>query len=147
MVDLKESRHILSKKLDIAAEDLDESIIPILISVDKISVGLTQLSIEIERKLLIIEQNSNKLIPSIYCDKPKTALLVGIGKFGSISLAVSIFLSVFWSGLVLLKTQEKKHERFENLSMVIKYKTKTGGYFVERKNYKVLKGGILINGK
>ncbi len=70
-------------------------------------------------------KNIKKLLtqkaPQIYCDKPKTALLVGIGKYSSISLAISIFLSVFWMGLVVLKTNKKRCSHLDKLSELVKY--------------------------
>ena len=62
--------------------------------------------------------NSSKITAKgnclIYCDKPKIALLVGIGKYDSITLLISLFLSLFWVGLVILKTNEQKYFHFEN---------------------------------
>lgn len=86
----------------------------------------------------------NQKTPQIYCYKPKTALLVGIGKYGSISLAVSIFLTVFWIGLVLLKLNEEKYEHLENLSKVVKYDKQTKTYFVKKQNYRRIEDSILI---
>ena len=86
----------------------------------------------------------NQKVPQIYCDKPKTALLVGIGKYGSISLAISLFLSVFWIGLVVLKMNERKYAHFERLSEIIRYDKKTGSYFVEKNNYRKVQNGIIL---
>jgi hypothetical protein len=88
----------LSLKNDIAANDLDESIVPIMLGICKISDELTKSFVSNELQVNNIEKLMNQKVPQIYCDKPKTALLVGIGKYGSISLAVSILLSVFWIG-------------------------------------------------
>jgi hypothetical protein len=145
MVDLIEARHILSLKYDIAANDLDESIVPLMVSISKMSDELTKSLTSYELQVELIGKLMNQKVPQIYCDKPKTALLVGIGKYGSISMAISIFLSVFWIGLVLLKVQEKKYAHFEELSLIIKYDPKTGDYFVEKRNCKIMKGGIIIS--
>jgi hypothetical protein len=144
MVDLVEARHRLSLKYDIAANDLDESIVPIMIGISKISDELTKSLISYQNQAQNIEKLMNQKVPQIYCDKPKTALLVGIGKNGSISLAISVFLSVFWIGLVVLKTNERKYAHFENLSEIIRYDKKSGSYFVEKNNYRKVQNGIIL---
>lgn len=144
MVDLVEARHKLSLKYDIAANDLDESIVPIMIGISKISDELTKSLISYHNQAQNIEMLMNQKAPQIYCDKPKTALLVGIGKYGSISLAISIFLSVFWIGLVVLKTNERKYAHFERLSEIVKYDKKSGSYFVEKNNYRKVQNGIIL---
>jgi hypothetical protein len=79
-----------------------------MISISKMSDELTKSLTSYELQVQIIGKLMNQKVPQIYCDKPKTALLVGIGKYGSISLAISIFLSVFWIGLVLLRLQKNE---------------------------------------
>jgi hypothetical protein len=144
MVDLVQERHILSLKYDIAANDLDESIVPIMIGISKISDELTKSIVSYELQVKNIETLMNQKVPQIYCDKPKTALLLGIGKYGSISLAISVFLSVFWLGLVILKTNERKYEHFENLSEIVKYDPELNAYFVNKRDYKKLNDGIIL---
>jgi hypothetical protein len=144
MVDLVQERHRLSLKYDIAANDLDESIIPLMIGISKISDELTKSLVSYELQVQNIEKLMNQKVPQIYCDKPKTALLVGIGKYGSISLAVSIFLSVFWIGLVVLKTNESKYEHFEVLSKIIKYEPKSGFYSIDKRDFRKQKNGIIL---
>ena len=111
----------MSLKYDIVAGDLDEFIISLMIGISKISDELEKSSISYELQVKNIEKLMNQKTPQIYCDKPKTVLLVGIGKYESISLAVSIFLAVFWIGLIVLKLNEEKYEHLENLSKVVKY--------------------------
>jgi hypothetical protein len=147
MVDLVEARHKLSLKYDIAASDLDESIVPLMIGISKISEDLTKSLVSYEIQVTNIEKLMNQKTPQIYCDKPKTALMVGIGKYGSISLAVSLFLSVFWIGIVILKTTERKYAHFENLSEIIRYDKKSGSYFVEKDNYRKVQNGIVLYNK
>ncbi|MEA5461651.1 hypothetical protein VB796_21465 [Arcicella sp. LKC2W] len=137
MIDLKEARHQLSKEFDIAAEDLDESVIPILIGISKASKTL-----QIQTNL--IEQLLLKTKSPIYCDKPKTALLVGIGKFGSISLSVSLFLSVFWIGIVYFRTYNMKTQSLEYLSNFVTYNPQTNQYFIKKGNYYKVKTGIIL---
>jgi hypothetical protein len=144
MVDLVEARHKLSLKYDIAANDLDESIVPLMIGISKISDELTKSLIAYELQVKNIETLMNQKVPQIYCDKPKTALLVGIGKYGSISLAISILLSVFWIGLVVLKTNESKYLHLENLAKIVQYDSKTGSYFIEKSNFVKSKNGIIL---
>lgn len=124
MVNLIEARHILSLKYDIAAGDLNESIVPLMIGISKISDELEKSLVSYDLQVKNIEKLMNQKVPQIYCDKPKTALLVGIGKYGSISLAISIFLSTFWIGLVILKTNESKYLHLENLAEIVQYDSK-----------------------
>lgn len=147
MVDLVEARHKLSLKYDIAAKDLDESIVPLMIGISKISDELTKSLISYQNQAQNIEKLMNQKVPQIYCDKPKTALLVGIGKYGSISLAISVFLSIFWIGLVVLKTNERKYTHFENLSKVVKFDEKSGRYFVEKHDFTKIETGIILKNK
>jgi hypothetical protein len=147
MVNLVEARHMLSLKYDIAASDLDESIVPLMIGISKISDELEKSLVSYDLQVKNIEKLMNQKVPQIYCDKPKTALLVGIGKYGSISLAISVFLSVFWIGLVVLKTNERKYAHFENLSEIIRYDKKSGSYFVEKNNYTKVQNGIILHKK
>ena len=144
MVNLVEARHTLSVKYDIAASDLDESIVPLMIGISKISDELEKSLISYEFQVKTIEKLMNQKTPQIYCDKPKTALLVGIGKYGSISLSISVFLSIFWIGLVSLKINEKKYSHFEKLAEFVKYDDKSGNYFVEKENYIKFKKGIIL---
>lgn len=144
MVNLVEARHLLSLKYDIAASDLDESIVPLMIGICKISDELEKSLISYDLQVKNVEKLMNQKIPQIYCDNPKSALLVGIGKYGSISLAISIFLSIFWIGLVILKTNEKRYSHFEKLSEFVKYDDKSGNYFVEKCNYRKVKNGVIL---
>ncbi len=144
MVDLIEAKHILSLKYDIAAGDLDESIVPLMIGISSISDDLKKSLIAYDVQIKNIEKLMNQKVPQIYCDKPKTALLVGIGKVGSIAMAVSIFLSVFWIGLVIMKTNESKYSHLEHLSKAVKFDTKSGQYFIEKGNFDKVDGGIIL---
>jgi hypothetical protein len=144
MVDLIEARHKLSLKYDIAASDLDESIVPLMIGINKISEDLTKSLVSYEIQVTNIEKLMNQKTPQIYCDKPKTALMVGIGKYGSISLSLSIFLSVFWIGLVVLKTNESKYLHLQNLAKIVQYDSKTDSYFVKKSNFVKSKDGIIL---
>jgi hypothetical protein len=144
MVNLVEARHTLSLKYDIAAGDLDESIVPLMIGISKISDELEKSLVAYDLQVKNIEKLMNQRVPQIYCDKPKTALLVGIGKYGSISLAVSIFLSVFWIGLVILKSNHKEYDHFEDLSKVVKYDTISRRFFIGKENFNKVKGGIVL---
>lgn len=76
--------------------------------------------------------------------KPKTALLVGIRKYNSISMAISIFLSVFWLRLVILKTNELKYSHLENLAKIVQYDSITDSYFVKKSDFVKLKAGIIL---
>ena len=144
MVDLVKAKHLLSLKYDIAASDLDESIVPLMIGISKISDEFEKSLISYDLQVKNIEKLMNQKVPQIYCDKPKTALLVGIGKYGSIAFSVSIFLSVFWIGLVILKTNEIRYAHFENLSKIIKYDKNSKTYFISKKDYRILDNGITI---
>jgi hypothetical protein len=144
MVDLVEARHRLSLKYDIAANDLDVSIVPLMLGISKISDDLTNSLALYETQVQYIEKLMNQKVPQIYCDKPKTALFVGIGKYGSISLAVSIFLSVFWIGLVTLKVNELKYSHLEKLAEIVKYDKKLNSYFIGEEDFKVIKDGIIL---
>jgi hypothetical protein len=147
MVDLVEARHKLSLKYDIAANDLDESIVPIMIGISKISDDLTKSLVSYELQMKNIEKLMNQKVSQIYCDKPKTALLIGIGKYGSISLSLSIFLSVFWIGLVMLKTTGRKYEHLEKLSKIVKYDDKSESYFISKADFRVINKGIILTKK
>lgn len=147
MVDLVKERHRLSLKYDIAANDLDESIVPIMLGISKISDELTKSFVSYELQVKNLDKLMNQKVPHIYCDKPKTALFVGIGKYGSISLAVSILLSVFWIGLVALKTNEMKYTHLEKLSKIVKYDTKSNTYFIGREDFRWYKKGIILTKK
>jgi hypothetical protein len=144
MVDLVKARHKLSLKYDIAANDLDESIVPIMIGISKISEDLTQSLNSYQNQAQNIEKLMNQKVPQIYCDKPKTALLLGIGKYGSISLSLSIFLSVFWIGLVMLKNNERKYTHLESLSAIVKYDQKSGSYIVRKEDFRILNEVIIL---
>ena len=59
-------------------------------------------------------------------------MLVGIGKYGNIALSISLFFSVFWIGLVILKTTDEKYTHYEKVASFIQYDTGSGGYFIEK---------------
>ncbi|MBC7409859.1 MAG: hypothetical protein H7339_15845 [Arcicella sp.] len=92
---------------NIAAIYLDESLVPLIIGISKISDNLKKSLVSYETQVQDIEKLMNQKMPQIYCDKPNTPIPVEIGEYVSISLAISIFLSVFWMGLVVLKSSEK----------------------------------------
>ena len=119
-----------------------------------IGIGISKISDELEKSLISYEhqvKNIEKLMsqktPQIYCDKPKTALLVEIGKYGSIWLGISLFLSVFWIGLVILKTNETEFRHLENLSKYVKFDKKSGQYFIEKHDYNKNESGIILKNK
>ena len=144
MLQLKEEKHRLSTKYDFSTDDIDESIIPILVIVDNIlSEQLTAQQL-IRGKVDTIEKLLEQLKPPIYCDKPKTALLVGIGKYGSISLSISLFFSIFWVGLVILKTHESQNINYEKLSKIIQIEEESGDFFIEKHHFKKVKNGIVL---
>ena len=144
MLQLKEEKHRLSTKYDFSTDDIDESIIPILVIVDNILSELSTAQQLIQGKVNTIEKLSGQSRPPIYCDKPKTALLVGIGKYGSIALSISLFLSVFWIGLVMLKTHESQNNDYEKLSKIIQIEEESGDFFIEKHHFKKVKNGIIL---
>ena len=144
MMDLVQARHKLSLTYDIAASDLDESIVPLMVAVNRMSEELTKSFNTYELQAKNIERLLTQKAPQIYCDKPKTALLVGIGKYGSISLAISIFLSVFWLGLIVLKINESKYLHLESLAKIVQCDSKTGTYFVKKSDFMRSKEGIIL---
>lgn len=144
MVNLKETRHQLAHKYDIAAEDLDPSIIPILIVIDKMTNRLEQSVEGFKHQSTQIESLMQQQNPAIYCDHPKTALILGIGKYGSIFLAISIFLSVFWMGLVMLKSNEKQYNHYKHIAKIIQFDEQSGSYFIRKEDYKKVEKGIVI---
>ena len=144
MLQLKEEKHRLSTKYDFSTDDIDESIIPILVIVDNILSELSTTQQLIQDKLYTIEKLLEKSKPPIYCDKPKTALLVGIGKYGSIALSISLFLSVFWIGLVSMKIQESQNDNYEKLSKIVQIDEVSGDFFIEKHHFKKVKNGIIL---
>ncbi len=92
MVNLKETRHQLAHKYDIATEDLAPSFIPILMAIDNMANRLEKSVVSFQHQSKQIESLMKQQVPPIYCDNPKTALIVGIGKYGSIALAIFISL-------------------------------------------------------
>ncbi len=144
MVNLKETRHQLAHKYDIAAEDLDPSIIPILMAIDNMANRLEKSVNGFQHQSKQIETLMKQEAPPIYCDHPKTALILGIGKYGSIFLGISIFLSVFWMGLVMLKSNEKQYAHYKHIAKVIQFDEQSGSYFIRKEDYKKVEKGIVI---
>ncbi|MBC7408255.1 MAG: hypothetical protein H7339_07695 [Arcicella sp.] len=66
-------------------------------------------------------------------------LLVGIGKYSSISLEISISPSVFWLWTVVLKTNESKYSHLENLAKIVQCDSMTDSYFVKKSDFVKLK--------
>lgn len=144
MVNLKETRHQLAHKYDIAAEDLDPSIIPILMAIDNMANRLEKSVNGFQHQSKQIEILMKQQAPAIYCDHPKTALILGIGKYGSIVLAISIFLSVFWMGLVMLKSNEKQYTHYRQIAKVIQFDEQSGSYFIRKEDFRKVEKGIVI---
>ena len=71
-------------------------------------------------------------------------MLVGIGKYGSIALSISLFFSVFWIGLVILKAHENQNNNYEKLSKIIQIEEKSGDFFIEKHHFKKVKNGIIL---
>ena len=135
---------LLTPKYDFSTDDIDESIIPILVIIDNILSELSTTQQHIQGKVSTIEKLMEQSKPPIYCDKPKTALLVGIGKYGSIALSISLFLSVFWIGLVSMKIQESQNDNYEKLSKIVQIDEVSGDFFIEKHHFKKVKNGIIL---
>ena len=71
-------------------------------------------------------------------------MLVGIGKYGSIALSISLFFSVFWIGLVILKANENQNNNYGKLSKIIQIEEESGDFFIEKHHFKKVKNGIIL---
>ena len=137
-------KHRLPKKFDFSTGDIDEPIIPILVIVDTILSELSTTQQHIQGKVNTIEKLLSQSKPLIYCDKPKTTLLVRMGRYGSIALSISLFFSVFWIGLVIMKTHESQNNNYEKLSKIIQIEEDFGYFFIEKHHFKKVKNDIIL---
>jgi hypothetical protein len=114
----------LSKKYDIPESAVDESIVPLLLAMER--------NTEVCRELTQRVQASVHTHQHYYADTPPlTAFLVRWGR-GVWVFVLTVFTALFF---YILSENRKKLERLES---VIQYRDSTDTYFIDRRFYKVV---------
>ncbi|WP_028523254.1 hypothetical protein [Runella limosa] len=127
--------HELSKKYDIPESKIDESIIPLLITLDSVVSSTNSLTEKIKGSITTHQH---------YYDKGKPLDIFfarwGWGVWCFLGMLIVAFLLMFFS---------ENRRKLEKLESVIQYNDSTQTYFIDSKFYKVVnrgnQKGVLIN--
>lgn len=161
MLDKKAEGFRFSKKLEISEEDIDKSLIPILVFIEKnqndFESRFELIEKNIGKKMNDIDHNiglkmeesivqlkkyeevfKTKLQP-IYCDKPSTAFFAGAGKASAYAVSIAIVFAIFSICWTIRETSNDMSFHGEKLSHVLFYDKTTQKYSIQ--------GGDLIKEK
>ena len=141
MINIKQEKFRLSKLLDISEDDIDDTLVPLLVYLDKATQNTQQslaqleqqVSNNIQEAILAIgkyEPLMKKNLQPIYCDKPSTAFWAGAGKTSVYALCITLVVCVFQLCYTFKEMNQQTNIRAEKLSKVFMYDTSSGKYFI-----------------
>jgi hypothetical protein len=153
MIDTKQEKFRLSKLLNISENDIDDSLIPILVYLDKANQSSQESLINLQNKVYANTQEAvlavgkyeplfQKNLQPIYCDKPSTAFFVGAGKASIYAVCISAVICVFQICFTLKELNNEANTRVEKLSKVVIYDEVSGKYFINPKEFIKEKNGM-----
>lgn len=142
MIELKEEKFRLSKRLDIPTEDIDDSLVPLLVSMDRFES-------QIEKRLASQEQQQferlegvlyeiakfeplfKKNLQPIYCDKPSTAYFASAGKASIYGVCITLVVGIFMLCQTWKQINESSSNQLKELSKVVHYDAQTQKFYIE----------------
>ena len=142
MLELKEEKFRLSKILDIPNDDMDDSLVPLLVSLDKFQIQLekrfdTQEQKQFEKLENVIHEIAKyeplfkKNLQPIYCDKPSTAFFASAGKASVYAFCISIVVGVFMVCQTMKEINESSFNQLKELSGVVQYDAQSAKFLIE----------------
>ncbi len=153
MIETKQEKFRISKLLGISEEDIDDSIIPILIYLEtagqktednlakveqQVFTNLKEATIQIGK----YEQLLHKNVQPIYCDKPSTAFFAGAGKASVYAFCVTLVVCVFQFCYTLKEISKEEFLHENKLAKVIHFDKQSGNYFIEASKLSKEKNGL-----
>ena len=134
MLELKEEKFRLSKILDIPNDDMDDSLVPLLVSLDKFQTQEQKQFEKLENVIYEIakyEPLFRKNLQPIYCDKPSTAFFASAGKASVYAFCISIVVGVFMVCQTMKEINESSFNQLKELSGVVQYDAQSAKFLIE----------------
>ena len=142
MLELKEEKFRLSKIFDIPTDDIDDSLVPLLVSWDKFQIQLEKCFDNQEQKqfeklenviheIAKYEPLFKKNLQPIYCDKPSTAFFASAGKASVYAFCISIVVGVFMVCQTIKEINESSYNQLKELSGVVQYDAQSAKFLID----------------
>lgn len=153
MLELKEEKFRLSKRLDIPTDDIDDSLVVLLVSMDKFQTQIenrleSQTQEQFERMEGVIHEIAKyeplfkKNLQPIYCDKPSTAYFASAGKASVYGICISLVVGIFMVCQTMKEVHESSLNQFKELSKVVYYDSQTQKFYIEETHLVKEKKGV-----
>ncbi len=153
MLELKEEKFRLSKRLDIPTDDIDDSLVVLLVSMDKFQTQIerrleSQTQQQFERMEGVIHEIAKyeplfkKNLQPIYCDKPSTAFFASAGKASVYAFCISIVVGVFMVCQTMKEINESSYTQFKELSEVVHYDANSSKFLIDEAHLIKEKKGV-----
>lgn len=142
MIETKQEKFRLSKLLGISEEDIDDSIIPILVYLETSGQKTEDNLARVEQQVFTnlkeaihqigkYEQLLNKNVQPIYCDKPSTAFFAAAGKTSVYAFCMSAVVCVFQLCYTMKEVNKEELLHNKKLTKVIRYDAPSDKFFIE----------------
>lgn len=153
MIETKQEKFRISKLLGISEEDIDDSIIPILLYLETAGQKTEQSMKETEQKVFTnlteainqigkYEHLFNKNVQPIYCDKPSTAFFAGAGKASVYAFCITLVVCVFQLCYTLKEVNKEEFLHEKKLMKVIHYDAPSDKFFIDASKLSKEKNGL-----
>jgi hypothetical protein len=153
MINIKQEKFRLSKLLDISEDDIDDTLVPMLVYLDKANQNTQQSLAHLENKVFQNTQEAilsigkyepliKKTLQPIYCDKPSTAFFAAAGKASIYALCMTAVVCVFQICYTFKQISKETNLRAEKLSQVFMYDAPSGKYFIKQNDLVKEKNGV-----
>lgn len=153
MINTKQEKFRLSKLLDISEDDIDDTLVPMLVYLDKANQNTQQSLVHLEDKVFQNTQEAvlsigkyeplmKKTLQPIYCDKPSTAFFAGAGKASIYALCVTAVVCVFQICFTFKQISDEANSRAEKLAKVFIYDAPSGKFFLKQNELVKEKNGL-----
>ena len=153
MIETKQEKFRISKLLGISEEDIDDSIIPILVYLETAGQKTEDNLAKVEQQVFTnlkeatmqigkYEQLLNKNVQPIYCDKPSTAFFAGAGKASVYAFCVTLVVCVFQLCYTLKEVNKQEFAHQKKLMKVIHYDAPSDRFFIEASKLSKEKNGL-----
>lgn len=144
MINTKQEKFRLSKLLDISEDDIDDTLVPMLVYLDKATQNTQQSLAHLEQQVfqntkeavLAIgkyEPLMQKNLQPIYCDKPSTAYFAAAGKTSVYAFCITAVVCVFQLCFTFKQISNETNDRAEKLAKVFIYDASSGKYLIPEK--------------
>lgn len=144
MINTKQEKFRLSKLLDISEDDIDDTLVPMLVYLDKATLNTQQSLAHLEQQVFQNTQEAvlaigkyeplmQKNLQPIYCDKPSTAYFAAAGKTSVYAFCITAVVCVFQLCFTFKQISNETNDRAEKLAKVFIYDASSGKYLIPEK--------------